>query len=106
MKKSLLLICHTAAMAVPAFAGSVRFDNPGFESGNNSGWTLHSGDWQANGSETLNNSHQSESAIMTSGGATGFQNERRTSNRSCWKQLVSLEQRSQRRQFFPRLASR
>lgn len=70
MKKSLLSICATAAMAVPAFAGSVNFDNSGFETGNTSGWTLHSGDWEADGSETLNNSHQGDSAVITNALAT------------------------------------
>lgn len=70
MKKSLITIFSITAMAVPAFAGSISFDNPGFEAGNSSGWTLHSGDWQSNGSETLNNTHQSDSAVITGAGAT------------------------------------
>ena len=70
MKKSLLSACaFTVALAVPAFAGSVNFDNPGFESGDSSGWTLHSGDWNSN-SQTLNNSHQGDSSIITGAGAT------------------------------------
>ena len=56
-------------MAVPAFAGSVNFDNPGFESGNASGWTLHSGDWNTNG-QTLNDSHQGDSAVISNASAT------------------------------------
>ena len=70
MKKTLLSACVVTAMAVPAFAGSVNFDNPGFESGNASGWTLHSGDWQANTSETVNDSHQGDSAIITGAATT------------------------------------
>ena len=57
-------------MAAPAFAGIVSFSNPGFESGNATGWTLHSGDWQADGSQDVNNDHQHDSAVITSASAT------------------------------------
>ena len=60
-------------MAVPAFAGSVSFDNPGFETGsghNPTGWVLHSGDWQSDGSQEVNNDHQNDSTIITSSSAT------------------------------------
>lgn len=69
MKKSLLSICAFTAMAVPAFAGSVSFDNPGFEAGNSSGWILDSGSWNTNG-ETLNNHYQGDSAVITNANAT------------------------------------
>lgn len=70
MKNSLAITCSVVALAVPAFAGSVSFDNPGFETGTRTGWTLHSGDWEANGSQELNNDHQSDSAVITGAGAT------------------------------------
>ena len=69
MKKSLLTMCAVTAMAVPAFAGSVSFDNPGFETGNATGWTLHSGDWNASG-QTLNDHNQGDSSIITGAGST------------------------------------
>lgn len=70
MKKSFFTMCAVTTLAVPAFAGSVTFDNPGFEDGTSNGWTLQSGNWQSNGSETLNNSHQGESTVITGAGAT------------------------------------
>jgi len=69
MKKSLLPICAIATMAVPVFAGSVSFDNPGFEAGDASGWVLHSGNWNSN-SQTVNDSHQGDSAVITGAGVT------------------------------------
>ncbi len=69
MKKTLLSMCAITAMAIPAFAGSVNFDNPGFEAGDSSGWTIQSGNWNTNG-QTLNNTHQNESTVITGAGAT------------------------------------
>ena len=69
MKPTLLFLCACTAMAVPAFAGSVTFDNPGFEAGNSSGWAIGSGNWNTNG-ETLNNTHQGESTVITGSGLT------------------------------------
>lgn len=69
MNKSFLTICAITSLAVPAFAGSVNFDNPGFETGDSSGWTLQSGNWNTN-SQTLNNTHQGESVVITGAGAT------------------------------------
>ena len=62
-------MCMVAALAAPAFAGSVNFDNPGFETGNATGWTLHSGDWSASG-QTLNNHNQGDSTVITGAAAT------------------------------------
>jgi len=70
MKKTILSMCAITALAIPAFAGSVNFDNAGFETGNASGWALHSGDWKANGSQTLNDHNQSDSAVITNPNAT------------------------------------
>ncbi len=70
MKKSLLPICAIATMAVPVFAGSVSFDNGGFETGDSTGWALHSGTWNAAGVENLNNTHQGDSAIISNPLAT------------------------------------
>jgi hypothetical protein len=69
MKKTLLSTCIAAALAVPAFAGSVNFDNPGFEAADSSGWTLHSGNWNSN-SQTINDNHQGDSAVITGSGHT------------------------------------
>lgn len=73
MKPTILTMCAVTAMAVPAFAGSVSFDNPGFESGsghNPTGWVLHSGDWESNGSQEVNNDHQNDSTVITNSSAT------------------------------------
>lgn len=64
MKKSLLSLFPVIALAVPAFAGSVSFDNGGFEDGTTTGWELNSGDWDTNG-QTVNNTHQGDSAIIS-----------------------------------------
>lgn len=69
MKISLLPLFAVTAMALPAFAGSVNFDNPGFETGDSSGWTIQSGNWNTN-SQTINNTHQGESVVITGAGNT------------------------------------
>jgi len=69
MKKAILSMCAFAGMAFPAFAGSVNFDNPGFETGTIAGWDLHSGVWNTNG-QTLNDQHQGDSAVITGAGQT------------------------------------
>jgi hypothetical protein len=69
MKKTILSMCAITALAIPAFAGSVNFDNPGFETGDSSGWTLQSGNWNSNG-QTVNNHNQSDSAVVTGASTT------------------------------------
>lgn len=69
MNKSLLAVGVATAMVVPAFAGIQNFDNPGFENGTASDWTLHSGDWSASG-QTLNDHNQSDSSVITGASAT------------------------------------
>jgi len=54
-------------MAIPAFAGSVNFDNPGFETGTIAGWDVHSGAWNTSG-QTLNDQHQGDSVVITGAG--------------------------------------
>lgn len=70
MKKILFSTFASAVLVTPLFAGSVVFDNGGFEAGNASGWTLNSGKWEADGSENLSNAYQSESTVMTNPNAT------------------------------------
>ena len=70
MKKSLLTLCISTAVALPAFAGTGDFTDGGFESVDLVGWTHNSGVWSANGTETLNNAHQADSALITDKTAT------------------------------------
>jgi len=70
MKKPLLSLLSISALTIsPLLAGSVSFDNPGFEGGDATGWTLGSGKWNTN-SETLNNNYQGDSTIITGAGDT------------------------------------
>ena len=52
-----------SAMTASVFADS--FINGGFESGNLTGWTLKSGDWNSSLQQTTNNAYQSDSAVIT-----------------------------------------
>ena len=61
-------MCAVTALAAPAFAGNV-FLNPGFEAGDSTDWTLHSGTWNSS-SQTTNDSHQGDSAVITGSGHT------------------------------------
>lgn len=69
LQKSLLSLFSVTALAIPVFAGSVSFDNPGFEAGDSSGWTIQSGKWNTNG-ETITNAYQGESVVVTGAGDT------------------------------------
>ena len=55
-----------------AAGNSVRADfvNGGFEAGNLTGWTLNSGVWYSDGSQTVNDSYQSDSSIISNSAAT------------------------------------
>jgi hypothetical protein len=69
MKKIILSACFVSAITFPAFAGTNDFTNGGFENGTLSGWTLNSGVWNSSGAETLNNSYQGDSAVITDASA-------------------------------------
>lgn len=69
MKNLFLSAFIATTTALPAFALQVEFTNPGFENGNYTGWTLHSGDWDTN-SQTINDSHQGDSAVISNPSAT------------------------------------
>lgn len=67
MNKAFLATCVFATLAMPALADD--FINGGFEAGTaltatNSAWTLNSGDWYSNGSQTLNGTHQGDSTLI------------------------------------------
>ena len=64
MSKIFIATCLFTAIVLPAFAGTGDFTNGGFEDGSLNGWTLHSGDWYSNGSQTVNDSHQSDSTVI------------------------------------------
>jgi len=69
MKKLALSSLFCTGVAISAFASAVDFTDPGFESGSYAGWTLHSGNWNTN-SQTINDSHQNDSAIITGANLT------------------------------------
>lgn len=58
-------MCLMTVLAVPAFASSVSFENGGFEDGDTSGWEQHSGKWNSSAVETLNDSYQGDSVVIT-----------------------------------------
>lgn len=70
MKHLFLTPLLLTALTAPAFAGAFQFDNAGFEGGDASAWTHESGTWNSSGTETLNNSHQGDSAVITGAGNT------------------------------------
>lgn len=68
VSKIILAVGVISAMTASVFADS--FINGGFESGTTNGWTLQSGNWSASNPGTLNNSNQSDSAVISNTNAT------------------------------------